>query len=136
MSSSFSFLGRHITMEKQACGPLMRCGRQARGEYCIQRDRTPALSMTCMESRPKGVSKPLQTHTEWTSYDPIMVSIMRKEACAAAAAQASRGHCFSSKKEAKMSELSALIYKVFLTLSLFFFQGDTDLNSRPLSGKT
>lgn len=60
---------------------------------------------------------------------------MRKEACAAAA-QASRGHCFPSKKEAKMSELPALIYKVFLTLSLFFFQGDTDLNSRPLSGKT
>lgn len=60
---------------------------------------------------------------------------MRKEACAAAA-QVSRRHCFPSKKEAKMSELPALIYKVFLTLSLFFFQGDTDLNSRPLSGKT
>lgn len=135
MSSSFSLLGRHTTMEKQARGPLMRHRRQARGEYYIQRDRTPALSMTCMESRPKGVSKSSQTHTEWTSYDPIMVSVMRKEACAAVA-QASRGHCLSSKKEAKMSELPALVYTVFLTLSLFFFQGDTDLNSRPLSGKT
>lgn len=60
---------------------------------------------------------------------------MRKEACAAAA-HASRGHRLSSKKEAKMSELLALVHKDFLTLSLSSFQGDTDLNSRPLRGKT
>lgn len=61
------------------------------------------------------------------------VSISRKEPCAEAA-QASWGAVFSSKKGAQMSELPALAHEDVLTLS-FPFQGDTDLNSRPLRGK-
>ena len=61
------------------------------------------------------MSKPSQPQAEWTSYDPMMVSIMRKEA--------SWGHCLSIKKEAEMSELLALVHKDFLNLSLFFLSG-------------
>lgn len=59
---------------------------------------------------------------------------MRKEA-STAIAQAFWGHRLSSKKEAKMLEPPALFTRIFLP-SLFFFQGDTDLNSRPLREKT
>lgn len=51
MSSSFSFLGRHITIAKQASRPLTRHHRQVLGEHCIPQDRTLA-SQWPVEFRP------------------------------------------------------------------------------------
>ena len=52
MSSSFSFLGRHIKLAKQASWPLMRHCRQVHGEHCVPGHRTLALSMARLEFRP------------------------------------------------------------------------------------